>query len=202
MRSSKIVTTEEAIAICDGRMTAFYELPKYQPIVSEDGYVYCGNFADRYKNDMQHEDWRIQFAKDYSLYPLNTPIYLREKMFEAGNYYTGSFDESGEYETRFFSHGKFVPFLPEHKEMKGRIISAASMPKRYARTWIEITEVKCVRVQEVDTDDLRALGCSETLGYAPIWYEHRKEKHIAKYGQSSWDTNPFIFLYNFKLVKK
>lgn len=196
MKRSKIFSTEEVCAIQKGTMTGFYELPKYQPIVSEDGYVYCGNFADRYKNDMMHEDWRIRFAMDYSPYELNEPIYVREKMFELGRYYTGSYDESGEYETRFISKGKFVPYnyKSQINGVDGKIISPATMPRSAARLWITPTDCKVMRVRDMTVEQSMQslIGCNSI---ERMQYMHRKNKDI-------WDSNPFIFFYTFKITQK
>ena len=72
--------------------------------------------------------------------------------------------------------------------------SAATMPREAARTWIEITEVKCLRFQDLTTEQANASLIGNNA-IERMQYAHRRHKDI-------YEFNPFIFLYNFKLVNK
>lgn len=61
---------------------------------------------------------------------------------------------------------------------------------------LEIVRVWFMPLHHFPACELRSLyGKNNGLEYA-------KAEHIKKYGQESWDSNPYIFLYEFKLTTK
>lgn len=81
------------------------------------------------------------------------------------------------------------------------------MPKHCARTFIEITGIRCERVQDISEDDAKAEGVKESIvlpgdcgsfvsTFAYKWDEiHHKNK------QHNWQANPWVFVYEFKRVE-
>jgi hypothetical protein len=89
------------------------------------------------------------------------------------------------------------------------------MPAKYARYFIEITGVRCERLQDISDGDC------EREGICPVWengfivawsnksdgktYTTRKESYAALIdkinGKNTWEINPFVWVYDFKLVK-
>lgn len=91
------------------------------------------------------------------------------------------------------------------------------MPERAARYWIEITNVKVERLQDISERDCikegikdHRDGCSYKRffdnGLKRGWYADAKEsyKHLinAIDGKGTWDNNPFVFVYDFKLTTR
>jgi len=82
------------------------------------------------------------------------------------------------------------------------------MPRWAARTFIEITGVRCERVQDISEDDAKAEGVRESIilpgdcgsfvsTFAYTWDEiHHKTK------QHTWAANPWVFVYEFKRVEQ
>jgi hypothetical protein len=89
------------------------------------------------------------------------------------------------------------------------------MPAKYARYFIEITAVRCERLQDISDGDC------EREGICPVWengfvvswsnksdgktYTTRKEAYAALIdkinGKGTWESNPYVWVYNFKLLK-
>ncbi|HCU25582.1 MAG TPA: hypothetical protein DF383_11255 [Deltaproteobacteria bacterium] len=73
------------------------------------------------------------------------------------------------------------------------------MPKWAARTWLEITEVRVQRVQEISEGDIIAEGCpSEYLlginWFRPFWN--------SLYGPDAWDRNDWAWALTFKVLEE
>lgn len=192
MRKSLIVDTAQVMGIMDGSITMFYEPIKHQPDPKAKEVVPTDNwkgfhFASRFPFRNGYGSLLYEVIDLYKVaYPVGSKVYLREKWLQGYEMDDGIFklDDGGELIDKVWYYAE-TPSLNwydgnsdwpmERTPWK----SASTMPKEAARTWIEITGVKCVRVQD-------ALKTSE--GY------------IKKYGQHSWDNNYYIFLYDFKKV--
>ena len=92
------------------------------------------------------------------------------------------------------------------------------MPERYARYFIKITAVRCEHLQEISDEDCESegivltwnisrtfvIGCSNKMD--GVNYNNRKEAYAALIdkinGKGTWESNPYVFVYSFELVKK
>ncbi len=78
--------------------------------------------------------------------------------------------------------------------------------KEDAEIWLEITEVRVERVQEISDRDCIAEGCPHALITLPTvpmqsWYKHLWDSLNAKRGYS-WETNPWVWVISFKRIIK
>lgn len=203
MRKSYIANSSEALNLHNGSQTAIVVAMKVQPVFSEDGYVYNGNFTERYKNDSTHEDWRVQFGKDFSPYALGQEVYVREAWYT----YTpviGYRKDDGrpifDTQTKIgYKADDVVPYME----------SPATMPKSAARTRFKIVSCEAVRVWEM-TEGQAKLLCLElyknldgTFGGhgAPTTYKAQFEIYaISEFGQTAWDENHFIWYYKIENI--
>lgn len=100
------------------------------------------------------------------------------------------------------------------------------MPKIAARIWLEITGVKVQRLQDITADEAIAEGVegfNQSTGgddYQDYWRNYMAKEPddwqwpwfagdpvksfaslwVSIYGQESWDSNPWIFAYEFKII--
>lgn len=213
MRHSKIFNTQEVQAIMQGRMTAFYELVEPQPIHIHGEYydvnIKNGKHGYYTKGTLISSAIKDPLFIRATPYALNAKIYVREICSQY--------------------HGSFI-YQPDERYndvIDGclhRWYSPATMPKSAARNWLQITEVKCVRISDLDGDALDGLNLTYTCPYCYAGYKMSggdieecsdpncgttegeefllRVDHFNKHGQASWEANPFIFLYTFKIDKK
>lgn len=89
------------------------------------------------------------------------------------------------------------------------------MPKEAARIWLEVTNVRVERLQEITEDGAKAeganwkngknVGFEEKMGrtaierFAEIWNGTIKKSDIDRYG---WDANPWVWVIEFERCKK
>ncbi len=234
MKKSLIASTEQAKGIISGSITMFYDLIRPQP-VNEPMVLYCP------KCNAVHEDVGEWFAREHKthlclscnelfrpkdtpttgikpMYDIGAKVYIREKWIK-GCIWDGESDmPPTEY---MYFDTKSVYENDWHNENADDGIgnipwkSASIMPKEAARTWIEITSVNCLRVQDVHRGDYIMLlshmhdsiyGNILWLNYEDgyTWFENASDSyksfHIKRYGQPSWDNNDYIFLYEFHLL--
>ena len=94
------------------------------------------------------------------------------------------------------------------KPWKNKVIPARYMPRSAARTFIEITDVRCERVQDISVVDIEAEGCMlDALEYnancdKTVTLQRRfKELWNDTNGKDAWERNDWVFAYTFKLVE-
>ena len=75
------------------------------------------------------------------------------------------------------------------------------MPKEACRLFLEITDVRIERLQEISSDSIKAEGVSYTIDYYPNLLELWENLWVKINGQQSWDENPFVWAISFKLVE-
>lgn len=87
------------------------------------------------------------------------------------------------------------PTLRGHKRL-----TAMFMAKRYARTWLEITDVKVERVQDISEEDCIAEGCPKEYCLGINWYKHLWDKINGK--KHPWSSNHWVFAITFKQINQ
>ena len=190
MRNSYIANSHEAAALHSGKQTAVVVKMKWQPTFSEDGYVYCGNFLERYKNDIVHEDWTVQFTKDFAPYKLGQEVYVREACYsctdgkETKFVYPDSRDEIAIIElAAYLNEDNYAPIV---------FGSPATMPQSAARTRFKVVDVEAVRVMDMAYRDAIKLPIRHVAEYA--------QYAINKFGQQAWDENHFIWYFKIEKI--
>ncbi|GHT33154.1 hypothetical protein FACS189434_06610 [Bacteroidia bacterium] len=146
-----------------------------------------------------------------SYFKVGEKVYLKEPYsFEYGNsgelhYKIDGEDEFNKFRLSEDSHFNFMKW-------KNKL----SMPEKYARHFIEITNVRCERLQDISDEDCYNEGLICHSGFdEPTYYEYGNDDTcvgetpqdayaalIDKInGKGIWDSNPFVWVYDFKLVK-
>ena len=100
-------------------------------------------------------------------------------------------------------------------EWKNKVIPARYMPRSAARTFIEITDVRCERIQEITESDAKAEGANRPYGRSPDAYDKYGTPEGIGFsyklgfqklwndtnGKDAWERNDWVFAYTFKLVE-
>ena len=77
------------------------------------------------------------------------------------------------------------------------------MPKKAARIWLKVTDVRVERLQDMTDDDAEAEGCfdytSTALGFPDVWESTIKKSDLDRYG---WDANPWVWVIEFERCEK
>lgn len=84
------------------------------------------------------------------------------------------------------------------------------MFKKYARIWLEVTDVRVERVQDITDADAVAEGCELAKGYEDLArysykYPYRKvflELWDEIHGEDAWDKNDWVWVYEFERTEK
>ena len=75
------------------------------------------------------------------------------------------------------------------------------MPKRAARIWLEITDVRVERLRDICEQDALREGCDGDIDsdcYAKVLF---RELWESINGKDSWAANPYVWVYTFKRVE-
>ena len=92
--------------------------------------------------------------------------------------------------------------------------SPLSMPERFSRCHIEIVGVRVERVQSISDADVMAEGCLTAPEFIkdgqkiPVmykliggaWRKTKSEAFASYFGQKTWDSNPWVFVYDYKVI--
>jgi len=78
-------------------------------------------------------------------------------------------------------------------------LTAMFMAKRFARTWLEITDVRVERVQDISEEDCIAEGCPKEYLLGVSWYKNLWDEINGK--THPWSENSWVWAISFKLVK-
>ena len=83
------------------------------------------------------------------------------------------------------------------KPWENKVIPARYMPRSAARTFIEITDVRCERVQDISVEDVKAEGCRPLRDHVAHFQDLWNETN----GKDAWERNDWTFAYTFKIVE-
>ena len=87
---------------------------------------------------------------------------------------------------------------------KKNTLSPRYMPKDCARLWLEITNVRIERVQDISQHDAAEEGCGDDLIVPPrcrIRYEAIWSGIHGYTGEDSWAANPYVWAISFRRIK-
>jgi len=92
--------------------------------------------------------------------------------------------------------------LDSRKTQTRRVMNPLYMPSEASRLTLEITNVRCERVQEITCDDVIAEGYGRGINYiqAEIAFADAWDKLNAKRGYG-WDANPWVWVIEFKKIE-
>jgi hypothetical protein len=134
-------------------------------------------------------------SASFARYKAGETVYLKEPYFTAG---AGKIVEYW-----YMKQNRHIDLINYKYENK------LFMPAKYARYFIEITDVRCERLQDISDEDCLKEGIK---GYpCSIWHEWDGKKYQTPQeayaalinsinGKGTWESNPWVWVYDFKLV--
>lgn len=193
-----LFNTEMVRSILDGHKTVTRRVVKQSLVekfvVSQDNKI-LGNF------NADHPEWGVYPTVDDAPYHPGDILYVRETFFEhRGHFY---YKADGKYEalSKLGIQFKWRPFI--------------HMPKKAARIFLRVTDVRVERLQDIDDEGAKAEGANWRNGrqvgfeekmrrsavncFAEIWNATLKPKDRALYG---WKANPWVWVIEFERCEK
>lgn len=210
-----LFNTEMVRAILDGRKTCTRRLVKPQP---DEKHTYPLGFVNdsteikdigSFGFGMSEYGGLIQYAKPP--YQPGDTLYVRETVWQKTGHYL---DVDGETKAVWCNEFKYV--ASDEKPETGWNYSWAKrpsihMPKKAARIWLKVTDVRVERLQEITPQGAWKEGarCSclhpvpdcagNKTAFVNIWDSTIKKSNIDRYG---WDANPWVWVIEFERCEK
>jgi hypothetical protein len=141
--------------------------------------------------DSKFRDIIIIQCKPY--YQVNDKLWVRETFFDTKPYKQAPlFADSNE----FIYKADKDAFIGDHKWKPSLF-----MPKEAARIWLEVTNVRCEKLHFISEEDAIAEGSPmlNSTNYHFVWFKNLWQ---AINGKDSWESNPWVFVYEFKRIEK
>lgn len=180
------------IATIEGRKTQTRRIMKTQP---EDGQGYLG----------MQDDYAIFIGGKLfkPRYKVGEKVYLKEP------YATHDVD-CGKLIGTAYRYG-VVDDVFDYYKFKNKLF----MPEKFARYFIEITAVRCERLQDISENDCIREGIIKLPNPMKIYhFEHKQndwgwtspigayaELTDKIYGKGTWESNHYVWVYDYKLIK-
>ena len=177
-----IFSTPMIKAILEGRKTQTRRVIK-EPVIST-----------KYKD----EKLNVKVGERYIQCPygqLGDLLYIREK-FRMERPFTGNIDYDLIHENIFY-------YASDHEKYrdKDKWKPSIHMPRKYARIFLEIINIRVERVQEITEDDCQAEGLKLLQGgikseFAILWDVINLKRGFG------WAVNPYVWVIEFKRFKR
>jgi hypothetical protein len=148
----------------------------------------------------------------FSSYKKGDQIYVRER-----------FETDTDGTVKFYAGNIEVENNTAYRELT-KWKPSIHMPKSAARIWLEVTRVRCERLQSISSNDCISEGILPLKNSATFdshtqkYFDYSKPKqHFPEgldpfwsfnslwcsiNGAESWDANPWVFIYEFKRIEK
>lgn len=106
------------------------------------------------------------------------------------------------------SYSDTEKFYRNGKEVQIKWHPSIHMPKKAARIWLKVTDVRVERLQEMWASDVPKEGIFFTKpttadgmlqAFADLWNSTIKKSDLDRYG---WDANPYVWVISFERCEK
>lgn len=165
-----------------------------------------------------------EFIKRHSQYQVGDILYVRETFLQELNSTLGI---DGEHETYFGSKIEFLADGSEQRFLDQNSYNSAymkkrpsiHMPKKYARIFLHVTNVRVERLQDITLGDIFQEGCpvdingecfTTNLKMKAIYSAYQKEKEVFHWWKTiwnstakdgyKWEDTPYVFVYEFERI--
>lgn len=86
---------------------------------------------------------------------------------------------------------------------RGKWHPSIHMPREAARIFLQVTDVRVEKLQDITDEEAEKEGCNDytstACGFADVWNSTIKPKDLAIYG---WDANPWVWVIEFKRISR
>lgn len=179
-----LFNTEMVRAILDGRKTVTRRVVKPQPVVLNSLVIPPYKVGDIL---YVRETWRIWKAHRYdadAFIDFRSGGYGTILRFVHGCTDLADRDDYDHFIRKWGVDGKWHPSI--------------HMPKKAARIFLRVTNVRVERLQDCGNMQAKDEGCSCCSQFARIWDGTIKKSDLVKYG---WAANPWVWVIEFEMVK-
>jgi len=208
-----IATATEAAALRDGSKTVIVVPVKPQPVFDNGVGKWLKNANIQ---EVGEQDVVIDYMIKHAPYSVGQKIGIREawrpeNMKNHDNYEIGV-------RYRSDNRWKHVPddkfyWIWANSKVADQWRSPATMPRSAIRQWPICEAVECVRVRDMTEQHVNGVLRRDSNGFKifiPAWGDEHTTDHtealkqhiIAKYGQSAWDNNIYVWLVTVKNQEK
>lgn len=186
-----------------------WELEKISQVKGDDRSYLMAEF----KGVLGDGDWITAFAQ----YNIGDCIWVRETFFDARKFKSAPLFVDGQ---DFYYKADKDVFIGDHKWK-----SSLFMPKEATRIWLEVTGVRCERLQNINHEDAIAEGilplnmsAAQLVESGQKYFDYSKPKQFfvdgldpfwsfnslwcSINGGDSWELNPWVWVYEFKRIEK
>jgi len=202
-----IFTQEMFNAVIIGRKTQMRRIMKPQPI---DGDYLATTIVPKGESYWQDGSVRMPYKSDRQIkhrYKVGETLYIKEPYYITR--YQGGLMDLEWKECVKYKYGT----KEENYELRWN--NPHTMAASQSRHFIEITGVRCERVQEISDEDClkeglmtvngNGLDVPKRYGFGKYFgYYTPREAYAALFdkinGKGAWNRNPFVWVYDFKLV--
>jgi len=210
-----LFTQENFQAIIDGRKTQTRRIVKLQKWADGIEIGAAGKpfaYIEKYRHT---DDARAEFIKPR--YKVGERVYLKEPYCLDCDFIQHEFSKEWKAngKIRYKYSGDELSELSRLVGGFNRWENKLFMPEKYARYFIEITDVHCERLQDISDEDCLKEGIKpipQKYNGAFIYNYGRcncentpKRAYAALFdkinGKGTWEKNPFVWVYSYKLVK-
>ncbi len=173
-----------------------------------------------------YEDGSVGFFKDGFLLGIRKPRYtVGETLYLKEPYLQDCHELEHSLGTERIANGKClyryagdVITVDDKDSPFGAWKNKLFMPERWARYFIKVTAVRCERLQDISEEDCFKEGIVKDVFHLPHMYGLKmNERYVSVYkdsarkayaalidkinGNGTWDSNPWVWVYDFELVK-
>lgn len=205
-----LFNTEMVRAILDGRKTCTRRLPRKQ-------------IEEKY---LEYEEWvcavappgstwlrEKEFYEEYPPYQLGDILYVREtwERFECWNCEgdeRGNCTKEPKKSVLDKTCGCYMYRATDEISGDAKWHPSIHMPKKAARIWLKVTDVRVERLQEITEVQAQAEGCNSGLltgactargQFEDLWNTTIKKSDLDRCG---WEANPYVFVIEFVKIDK
>lgn len=192
-----IFNGEMVRAILEGRKTQTRRIMKVQPVLNGSFYeVYGAGWGRSMKSVPAIPGHSLASNCPFGL--VGDRIWVRETWAEAG----ASAPDLKLYRANYPAH------VPTHYENippadEIRWTPSIHMPRWASRLTLEITGVRVERLRDLSEDDAKSEGITPPSGGVLPGWEYRinfRDLWMSIYGADNWETNPWVWVIEFKVV--